>query len=175
MLKWIVLIWGLTLSVFIIWILVCDLIVGFEMMKVSFIQLWRFSSFDLIIFSETEVISKKFIKNIIENLFSIVHLFTRFDCYSWKCKFKFKQNKSRISLMFKLRIIEIFWVSINKEMFVIKLILFNSTWRDHSWKYFFDMLDINKMRHNIRLLKEPNKPKSRHSLILQFYFPMRQQ
>lgn len=145
------------------------------MMKVSFIQLWRFSGFNLIIFSETEIISKEFIKYVVENLFSIVHLFTRFDCYSWKCKFKFKQNKSRITLMFEFGIIEIFGVSINKEMLVIKLIFFNSTWRDNSWKYFFNMLDVDKMGHNIRLLKEPNKPKSRHSLILQFYFPMRQQ
>jgi len=133
MLKRIVLIRSLTFFIIVIWVLISQLIISFKMMKISFVELWKFCRSCLIIFPQTQISSKEFVENIIKNFFCIVHLFTGFNCDSRQGKLKLKQNKSRISLMLKFRIIQIFGVCIYKEMFVIKFIFFNSTWRNHSW------------------------------------------
>lgn len=103
--KWIVLIRCLALIVFVIWVLICYLIKSFQVMEIRFIKLRQFHCFYLIIFSETEIISIKFVQNIIEYFFSIVHLFACFDCYSWESKLKLKQNESGISFMLQFRIV----------------------------------------------------------------------
>lgn len=158
MLKRIVFIRSLALFIIIIRVLISQLIIFFEMMKIGFVELWKFCGSYLIIFPQTKISSKEFVQNIIKNLFSIVHLFTSFNCNSRQSKLKLEQNKSRISLMLQFRVIKVFGVSINKKMFVIKLIFFNSTWWHHSRKYLLNVLNINKMRYNIGLFKKSDKP-----------------
>lgn len=142
MLKRIVFIRFLAFFIIIIWVLISQLIIGFKMIKIGFVELWKFCRSYLIIFPQTEISSKEFVENIIKNFFCIVHLFTGLNCNSRQGKLKLKQNKSRISLMFEFRIVEVFGVGVNKEMFVIKLIFFDSAWWYHSWKYFLDVLDV---------------------------------
>ena len=129
----------------------------------------------LLIFSKTQITSKKLVQKIVIHFLSVIHFLACFYGNPSQGELKLKQQKTRVTLMSKLRVIEILGVWIDQKMLIVEFVLFDITWGYNSRQYLFDMLNIDQMRYYIRLLQESNKPQSRHLLVLQLDFSMRKQ
>jgi hypothetical protein len=81
----------------------------------------------LLIFSKTQITSKKLVQKIIIHFLSVIHFLACFYGNPSQGELKLKQQKTRIPLMSKFRVIEILRVRIDQKMLIVEFVLFDIT------------------------------------------------